>query len=76
MYSVSALMHHRYHIVHRTCRVHKYKRHTCFCQRTVVATGCFTYTALQVHTFHMCHGVQAAAEIATQPIEYSYRLVR
>ncbi len=59
MHRMAAFMHHGGYITHLASRIHKYKGRACFGERTIIPTGSFTLTAIQIKPFHFAHFAKA-----------------
>ena len=69
---MATFMHHGDDIAHGAGGIHKYKWHTGFRQRAVVATRGFALAAFKIEAVHLLHGLQAAAEVWAEIVKYFY----
>ena len=59
---MATFVYHGGDIIHLAGGIHKNERRTAFCQRTVVATGCFALAAFQIEMPHALHSAEAISK--------------
>ena len=70
---MAAFMHHRDHVVKRSCCIHKNKWRAGLGQRAVITTRCFALAAFQVKPPHLIHFLQTARKERVQVVKSADR---
>ena len=69
MYGMSAFMYHGSNIAGLSGSIHKDEWSASFCQRAVIPSGCFSFSAVEIEPFHFTHFTQTIGEEGVYAIE-------